>query len=65
MTLVTHELSFSHESLKRGLPFQSLVWTMIVVVVLPLMQFLVEQVNVVRDAALIEYLVELLVFDSV
>jgi hypothetical protein len=37
---------------------------MIIVVVLPFTQFLIEQVNVVRDAVLIEQLVELLVVDA-
>ena len=36
---------------------------MVIVVVLPLAQLLVEQVNVVADAVLVEQLVELLVID--
>ena len=37
---------------------------MIVVVVLPLAKFLVEQVNVVGDAVFVEEVVELLVIDT-
>ena len=39
--------------------------TVVIVVVLPLPQFLVEQVDVVADAVLVEQLVELLVIDAV
>lgn len=39
--------------------------TMVIVVVLPLTQFLVEQMNVVGDPVGIEQLVELLVVDAV
>ena len=52
-------------AIKRCLALQSTVRAMIVVVVLPLTDFLIEQVNVVRDPVLIEYLIELLVVDSV
>jgi len=38
---------------------------MVIVVVLPLTQLLVKQVDVVRDAALVEQLVELLIVDVV
>jgi hypothetical protein len=38
---------------------------MIVVIVLPFAQFLVEQMDIVRDAVLVEQLVELLVVDAV
>jgi hypothetical protein len=37
---------------------------MVIVVILPLAQLLVEQVNVVADAALVEELIELLVIDA-
>jgi hypothetical protein len=40
------------------------VTAMIIVVVLPLAKSLIEQVDVVRDAILIEQLVELLVIDA-
>ena len=39
--------------------------SVVIVIVLPLAQFLVEQMNVVADAVLIEELVELLVIDAV
>jgi hypothetical protein len=38
---------------------------MIVVVVLPFTQFVVEQVDIVRDPVLVDHLVELLLVDSV
>jgi len=38
---------------------------MVIVVVLPFAQLLVEQVNVIADAVLVEELVELLVIDAV
>jgi hypothetical protein len=38
---------------------------MVIVVVLPLAQLLVEQVDVIGDAVLVEELVELLVIDTV
>ena len=38
---------------------------MVIVVILPLSQLVVEQVNVVRDAVTVEQLVELLVVDPV
>jgi hypothetical protein len=38
---------------------------MIVVVVLPFTQFVIEQVDIVRDAVLIEHLVELLLVNPV
>ncbi len=39
------------------------VRAMVIVVVLPLAQLLVEQVDVVRDAILVQQLIELLVID--
>src|SRR6185503_9748040 len=41
------------------------MWTVVIVVVLPLSQLLVEQVDVIRDAVPVEELVELLVVDAV
>ena len=41
------------------------MWPVVIVVVLPLAQFLIEQVNVVGDPALVKELVELLVVDAV
>ena len=38
--------------------------TMVIVIVLPLSQLRVEEVNIVGDAVLVEQLVELLVVDS-
>jgi hypothetical protein len=37
---------------------------MVIVVILPLTQLLVEQVDIVADAVLVEQLIELLVVDS-
>jgi hypothetical protein len=37
---------------------------MVIVVVLPLPQLLVEQMNIVRDAVLVEELTELLIVDA-
>jgi len=37
----------------------------LIVIVLPLLQLLVEQVNVIRHAVLVEQLIELLVVDPV
>jgi hypothetical protein len=39
------------------------VWAVVIVIVLPLPQLLVEQVNVVSDAVLVQELVKLLVVD--
>jgi hypothetical protein len=41
------------------------MWTVVVIVVLPFPELLVEQVNVIRHAALVQELVELLVIDPV
>ena len=41
------------------------MWPVVIVVVLPLSQLLVEQMNVVGDAILVQELVELLVVDPV
>jgi hypothetical protein len=50
---------------ERGLTLQHAVMAMIIVVVLPFTQFLVKQVDVVRDPNLIKQLVELLLVDAV
>jgi len=47
------------------LPVESRVRPVVIVVVLPLPQFVVEQVNVLGDAVAVEELVELLVVDAV
>jgi hypothetical protein len=41
------------------------VWPVVIVVVLPLSQLVIEQVNVVRNTVTVEQLVELLVVDPV
>ena len=41
------------------------MWAMVIVVVLPFAQLLVEQMDVVADAVLVEELVELLIIDAV
>jgi hypothetical protein len=45
-------------------PAKAPVWPVVIVLVLPLFQFLVKQMNVVRDPVTVEELVELLVVDA-
>ncbi len=40
------------------------MWPVVIVVVLPLAQLLIEQVDVVGDAVAVEQLIELLVIDA-
>src|SRR4030095_1473560 len=56
---------FCEQPLVRGLTGKCPVRAMVIVVVLPLPQFLVEQMDVIADAVLVEELVELLVIDAV
>ena len=40
------------------------MWPVVIVVVLPLSKFLIEEVDVVRDAVFVQELIELLVIDA-
>jgi hypothetical protein len=45
------------------LPIERPVWAVVIVIILPLAQLLVEEVDVIRDALLVQQLIELLVVD--
>jgi hypothetical protein len=57
-------LTLRQEPSCRVWPAKAPVRPVVIVVVLPLFQFHIEEVNVVRDAVAIEKLVELLVIDA-
>ena len=61
---MTHQLEFLREAVRTGFATERPVRTVVIVVVLPFTQLLIEQVNVVGDAVSIQQLVELLVIDA-
>ena len=63
MTALTLRLRFGDEPFVRGLAIERPVRTVVIVVVLPLAQLLIEQVDVIRHAILVQQLIELLVVD--
>lgn len=62
---MTLPVSFSQSIVRTGLPAQRAIGPVAIVVVLPLAQLLVVQLNVVGDPVLVQELVELLVVDPV
>ena len=62
---MTRQLEIIRSVVHTGPTLQRPMRAMIIVVVLPFTQFVVEQVDVVRDAVSIEQLVELLRVDAV
>jgi hypothetical protein len=65
MTPVTRQLEIFDQSFIWGPTLQRPMRAMIIVVVLPFTQFVVEQMDVVRDAVSIQQLIELLHVDAV
>ena len=62
---MTSSLSSWRLAVRIGLAIERPVWAVVIVIVLPLAELLVEEMNVVGDAIFVEQLVELLIVDPV
>jgi hypothetical protein len=61
---VTLRLSPSPGAVRRGLSRQGSMRSVVIVIVLPFFELLIEEVNVVRNPVAVEELVELLIVDA-
>ena len=62
---MTHRQRFCQEPFIRGLAIEGSVGSMIIVIVLPLTQLVVKQVDVVGNTVFVQELIELLIIDAV